>query len=229
MTRFFCAAVVMLFSLAAFSQATIRGKVSDASNGDPLPFANVALQGTNYAGQSDFDGNYEIDGVPAGTYTLYCTSVGLKDFTREVTLTDGDTKIININMVSDELIVGEAVVEARIVNNSTSRMTQVKTKKAESMDFITREQILKTGDSDATGAFQRVPGVSTVGDFIFVRGLSDRYLKTNLNGASIPALDPRRNTVEMDIFPTGLVDNLLVIKTASPRYPSDWAGAFISV
>ena len=46
---------------------------------------------------------------------------------------------ININMVSDELIVGEAVVEARIVNNSTSRMTQVKTKKAESMDFITRE------------------------------------------------------------------------------------------
>ncbi|MGB0138030.1 MAG: carboxypeptidase-like regulatory domain-containing protein [Flavobacteriales bacterium] len=229
MTRFFCAAVVMLFSLAAFSQATIRGKVSDASNGDPLPFANVALQGTNYAGQSDFDGNYEIDGVPAGTYTLYCTSVGLKDFTREVTLTDVDTKIININMVSDELIVGEAVVEARIVNNSTSRMTQVKTKKAESMDFITREQILKTGDSDATGAFQRVPGVSTVGDFIFVRGLSDRYLKTNLNGASIPALDPRRNTVEMDIFPTGLVDNLLVIKTASPRYPSDWAGAFISV
>ena len=76
---------------------------------------------------------------------------------------------------------------------------------------------------------KRISGVSTVGNFVFVRGLSDRYLKTTLNGAEVPSIDPRRNTIEMDLFPTNLVDNLMVVKTQTANLPSDWAGAYISV
>ena len=64
---------------------------------------------------------------------------------------------------------------------------------------------------------------------MFVRGLSDRYLKTTLNGAEVPSMNPRRNTIEMDLFPTNLVDNLKVVKTQTANLPSDWAGAYISV
>ena len=108
-------------------------------------------------------------------------------------------------------------------------MENIKKKSASSIDYISSQQIKRTGDSDAASAMQRVTGVSTVGNFVFVRGLSDRYLKTTLNGAEIPSIDPRRNTIEMDLFPTNLVDNLVVVKTQTANLPSDWAGAYISV
>ena len=63
----------------------------------------------------------------------------------------------------------------------------------------------------------------------FVRGLSDRYLKTTLNGAEVPLMNPRRNTIEMDLFPTNLVDNLKVVKTQTANLALRLGGAYISV
>ena len=54
--------------------------------------------------------------------------------------------------------------------------------------------------------------VYAMGNFVVVRGLSDRYVRTALNGAEIPSLDPKRSSVSMDLFPTNLVDNLVVVK-----------------
>ena len=63
-------------------------------------------------------------------------------------------------------------------------------------------------------------GVSVEGGkHIVVRGLGDRYTKIILNSIEIPGLDPDKNSVQTDIFPTNLVDNLLVYKTFSPRSP----------
>ena len=47
---------------------------------------------------------------------------------------------------------------------------------------------------------------------MYVRGLGDRYSKTLVNGLELPGLDPDRNTLPLDIFPTNLIDNLLVKK-----------------
>ena len=42
-------------------------------------------------------------------------------------------------------------------------------------------------------------------------------------------MNPRRNSIEMDLFPTNLVDNLVIVKTQTSNLPGDWAGAYISV
>lgn len=215
-------------SIGAVAQSDITGLVTDFASGAELPFANVILDGTDFLSQSSFDGRYNLSGIPDGSYTLRCTSVGYNDFTKQVTIAGQDI-VVDIVMTSGIIESDVAEIVAKVSRDRTAAMDKVKSKEAVALDFISRQQIQSTGDGNATDAFKRVPGVSTVGDFIFVRGLSDRYLKTNLNGVSIPSLDPRRNTVEMDIFPTNLVDNLLVVKTASPELPADWSGAFISV
>ena len=59
------------------------------------------------------------------------------------------------------------------------------------------------------------------GKYVYVRGLGDRYTKSILNGVDIPGLDPERNTIQMDIFPTNILDNVTVIKSASAEMPAD--------
>ncbi|HOO09492.1 MAG TPA: TonB-dependent receptor plug domain-containing protein, partial [Cyclobacteriaceae bacterium] len=79
----------------------------------------------------------------------------------------------------------------------------------------TSELIKKTGDANVTAAIARVSGVSTNGSFITVRGIGDRYIKTMINGMRIPTLDPFTNNIKLDIFPSSLVDNIIITKTAS--------------
>ena len=77
---------------------------------------------------------------------------------------------------------------------------------------------------------RRVPGVSVQdGKYVYIRGLGDRYSKTTLNGANIPGLDPDRNTVQMDLFPTNLLDNIVVYKNFTPDLPGDFTGGLVDV
>src|SRR5690606_10650162 len=88
----------------------------------------------------------------------------------------------------------------------------------------------RMGDSDAASSMKRVPGVSVEGGkYVYVRGLGDRYTKTILNGVDIPGLDPDRNTMQMDIFPTNIIDNIIVHKTFSAELPADFTGGVIDI
>jgi len=67
------------------------------------------------------------------------------------------------------------------------------------------------------------------GKHVYVRGLGDRYTKTTLNGMDIPGLDPDRNSVELDIFPTNLVENLIVYKNFTPDLSGDFTGGNVDI
>jgi hypothetical protein len=48
------------FLSETFAQYTIKGKITDAQTGDPIPFASVLLKGTTIGISTDFEGNYLI-------------------------------------------------------------------------------------------------------------------------------------------------------------------------
>ncbi len=88
----------------------------------------------------------------------------------------------------------------------------------------------KAGDSDIAVALQRLPGLSLVGGkYVYVRGLGDRYSSSLLNGSSVPSTEPLKKVVPLDIFPTALIENVLVQKTYSPEYPGEFAGGVIDI
>lgn len=67
------------FGLAAWAQSSLEGKVTDASNGEALIFANVVLfkNGVLVTGvQSDLDGNYVFSSVDPGTYDVEASYTG---------------------------------------------------------------------------------------------------------------------------------------------------------
>ena len=54
-------------------------------------------------------------------------------------------------------------------------------------------------------------------------------LKQHFNGLDIPGLDPDRNSLQMDIFPTNIVDNIIVSKSFTADLPADFTGGVIDI
>ena len=229
MIRFCSMAALLLFSSTMWSQGAIRGVIADAQTGETLIGANVVIKDPYVGAMADIDGNFSLEGLAPGTYEVVGSFIGYTPLTETVTV-NNDVVLVNFNLYAETFVIEEAAeVVAKVDRSRDVYMENIKKKSASSMDFISSQQIKQAGDSDAAGAIKRVPGVSTVGNFVFVRGLSDRYIKTTLNGAEVPSMNPRRNSIEMDLFPTALVDNLVIMKTQTANLPGDWAGAYISV
>ena len=117
------------------------------------------------------------------------------------------------------------------VNTKTEGYARALEKKAPTvMNVLGAEQIAKGSDGDAASALKRLPGASVEGGkYVYVRGLSDRYSKTTLNGAEIPGLDPNRNSVQVDLFPTNLIENMSVVKSFSPDLPGSFTGGLVNI
>ena len=97
-------------------------------------------------------------------------------------------------------------------------------------NFLTAEDLDRTGDSNAAQALTRLTGLSVVsGRYVYVRGLGDRYSSALLNGSSLPSPDPLRRQVPLDLFPSNILAGATVQKTFSPNYPGEFGGGIIDL
>lgn len=214
-------------SLAA--QTTVRGRITDRS-GETVPGATITLkEDPARKAVSDLDGHYTLRLEQPGRATLVIKAFSYHEQEVPLNATSGDVLVQNVELTSEseELKGVEVVAKAR--RSGDSFLERMRANAPASIDYISRDMMLKTGDSDAASAVKRVSGVSTVGAFVTVRGLADRYLITTVNGGRIPTLDPFTNNLRLDLFPTGLMDNIIITKTLTPDLPGDWAGAYLSL
>ena len=95
---------------------------------------------------------------------------------------------------------------------------------------LSSESMSIAGDSEASDALKRVTGLSLVkGKYVYVRGLGERYSSALLNGVLLPSPEPLKRVVPFDIFPTSILDNVLVQKTYSAQYPGEFGGGVIDM
>ncbi len=222
----FVSAFCIVFS--AFGQGSVRGKVTD-NNGETVIGASVTFKHDPGTGTvTDLDGNYSLK-VPIDTATLVIQFIGFQPVQKPIELRGGEVIKLDVTMLPKKYDLKVAVVEAKANRGGDYYMEKIKKNSATTIDYISAETIRKSGDSQVSSAVQRVSGVSSVGGSVTVRGLADRYVLTTVNGSRIPTLDPFTNNLDLDIFPTGLVDNIVVTKSASPELPGDWSGAYISL
>lgn len=130
----------------AFSQKDISGTVTD-EDGQPLPGVNIVVEDSNKGGQTDFDGNYTIEGVEVGA-TLNFTFVGFQEQSVEV----GDDDTIDVTMAEgsqlDEVVITGFGEEQEKVSSAST-------------DFVKSEDLEKRKTSSALGALQgKAPGVN---------------------------------------------------------------------
>ncbi len=210
---------------------TIRGKIVDATTGEGLIGANVFLTGTTTGTITDFDGNFSLSDVAPGSVSVTASYVSYEtQIFESVEVHAGDVVILNANLNLSSQQIQEVVVKARRRGQTEAAVLVMKKKMPMVLDGISSQQISRMGDSDAASALKRVTGVSVEGGkYVYIRGLSDRYSTTTLNGAQIPGLDPEKNTVQMDLFPSSVIENLIVFKTFSPDLPGNATGGLVNI
>lgn len=124
----------------------------------------------------------------------------------------------------------EEVVAVGRLRSSATDVVQERLEQEVVSDFLSVDQISRTGDSTVSLALRRMPGVTLVNDqFIYVRGLGERYSSTLLNNAHVPSPDLTRNVLPLDIFPSEIVEALAVQKGYSPDMPAAFGGGNVNI
>lgn len=224
--------IIILLSGQLYAQkGTIRGTIFDESLGEPMIGVTVFAEGTTFGVISDLDGKFNLT-LPAGKYNLKFSFVSFETFTiSDVTVADGETLVMgNLQLKPATVGLEEVMVTANAVRNTENAIMTIKRKSPTLLDGISAVGLRKIGDSDAASSIKRVPGVSVEGGkYVYVRGLGDRYTKTIINGVDMPGLDPDRNSIQMDIFPTSVIDNIIIHKSSSADLPADFTGGMVDI
>lgn len=218
-------------ALLVAQTGTVRGTVIDGETGMTLPGVNIIEVGTTNGTITDLDGKFSLN-LAVGKRTLQFSFISFTtQIVDDVEVVENEVTIIdNVNLTTASESLKEVVVTAEMVKNNETALLTLKKKSANMIDGISAASFRKIGDSDAASSMKRVSGVSVEGGkYVFVRGLGDRYTKTLLNGVEVPGLDPDRNTIQMDIFPTTVIDNIVVNKTFVAELPADFTGGIVDI
>lgn len=222
---------------------TIRGRVIDSETAEPADAVKVTLilPATDGAAAreevrtTDLNGEFEFKDAPPGSYTVKFTKSGYRASTMtNFTVQAGqenraDFPIPPLPPQATEEMPGfeEFVVEASPMEEilAASRMDS-----DELINTLSAAELSKFAASDVADALKFVPGVNVVeGQFAVIRGLEDRYSSTLYNSAVVPSPDPDSQSVQLDLFPSDVVTNLVVTKTFAPDHPSNSSGGAINI
>jgi TonB-dependent receptor len=228
--NFYSLFLLLAISFSSNAQEIVRGTVTDSKSGEPVVDAIVAVNGKGKM-RTDLDGVYSLSLVP-GKYTLKFTQSldGYLEEVREIEVVAGEVLIVDIKMSNSLTEVEGVKVVATAPPTSDKAIDEERSKAKGATDIVGNEAMQKKGIRDAATAVATTPGASVEdGKNVYIRGLGDRYTKTILNGMDIPGLDPDRNSVQLDIFPTVLVDKITVFKTFTPNLTGDFTGGLIDI
>ncbi len=225
----------IFFTLLAFSSyaqtASLRISVYDQETGEALIGATAQIQGTTTGGVTDLDGKVTIPNLQPGKYNVEISYVSYqKKLIQDVAVLSGQPAVLEVKLAPEVIGLGEVVITAEAIKSSENALLTVQKKSPKVLDAVSSDQFSRNGDNNAAAAIKRVVGVTIEGGkYVYVRGLGDRYSKTILNGADIPGLDPNRNSVQLDLFPSNLIDNIIVYKTFSPDLTGEFSGGLVEI
>ena len=199
----------------AQAQGRLKGKITDDS-GEPVPFANVIIEkgGSQMGGaSSDFDGNYDINPIPPGTYTLKASCVGYNAYqVNNIVIPGNKITYYDIKMVSgiklDDVVIVDYTVPLISKDNTTSG------------ESVTAEEIAKLPVRSADGVAASVGGVfSADGEVGSIRGSRE---------GAVYYIDGVR-VIGNGSVPQGAIDQVDVILGGTPAQYGDAAGGIINM
>jgi outer membrane receptor protein involved in Fe transport len=225
--------LMALPAVPAWAQQTVRivGTVRDETNAIALPGTPVEVVGTTHVVYTDVDGRYILN-VPPGSYQVKVALDGYQE--KLVNLATGAerTVTLDIGIVMSRFAETVNVTGQSVDAETSSAAAQLVERR--NADVITdnmgSDEMRANGDSDAAVALSRVTGMSVVDNqYVFVRGLGERYSNTTLAGAVLPTTEPDKKVVPLDLFPSGLIDSVQVAKSYSPDKSAEFAGGLVQI
>ncbi len=222
--------VQLTLTLSVYS-AVIQGKITDKSTGDPLPGANVLIQGTAIGAATNLDGKYYISKVPPGNYTLNVTFIGYKSSSSNVIVNANKPAVVDFTLVYD-VVEGETVTITAQAEGQIAAINQ-QLRSNTIKNVVSSERILELPDANAAESVGRLPGISIKrsggeGNQIVIRGLSPTYNTITVGGEKVPATDLDTRSVDLNMISPEILDGIEVTKALTPDMDADAFGGVVN-
>ncbi len=219
-------------SLSTYSQTgKVEGKITDSKTGKTLNGVSVIIVGNSKGVATDQDGRFVLT-LPAGkSQVVRVSSVGYQTKEIENVEVSADA-LINLDVIMEAAVKSEAEIVIRTTRRQETTAALIAYQKNTNTvaQVVSAETIKRSPDKNTSEVLKRIPGTSIQeGKYIIVRGLNDRYNQTMLNGILLGTTEPDRKTFSFDIFPAGMIDNIIVNKAFVPEFSGEWAGGLVQV
>ena len=230
--RVFLLALASFLSLNLIAQTgKIAGKVISSKTGEALVGATITINTPARKALTDQTGRYTLGNLPSGNYTVIISYVGYD--TKEVSdiaVKDADVTDLNINLDPRQSSLETVTVRSKARAETQGSLLIAQKNSAVVSDGVSSEIIRKTPDKNTGDVIKRVSGASIQDDrFAIIRGLNDRYNAAFLNGSPLPSTESDRKAFSFDIFPSNMLENLIISKTATADATGDFAGGIINI
>ena len=186
-------AIILLFSFILISNfalsqnVKVYGTITNALNNDPIPFANIVVEGTMIGTTSDIDGNYEILNLQAGAYNFKCSYIGFNtDIQSEIKVSSNKNLRLDFFLSENSEVLSEVKVKGNTFNKTKASPVSLRT--------INASEISKSpgGNRDISKVISNLPGVSSSSSFrndIIIRGGAPSENRFFLDGIEIQTIN----------------------------------------
>lgn len=223
------ALLIYIATLLAFQpggESTLKGEVVN-QQGEPLTGAHIYITELDHGTVSDRNGEFELDGLEAGTYTVQVSIVGFQRKSVEVTIDEDAIHEFRVEMEPITITSGEVTVTA-------GRRAQMSGKVPVSISTMDATELERRNITSLDESLRYVPGVQVAEEQVNIRGSSGYAFgvgsRVLLLIDGVPLMGPDQGDMEMDAIPMSQVERVEVVKgPGSALYGSGALGGVINL
>ena len=231
----FLISAALVASSAMVSAHTVDGIVKDNRTGEPLIGSVVEVKELpNIKTTTGLDGSFKLSELPdKGRYTLVVRYISYK--TREVPIEVSDKGAVTIALDEDLRELSEVVVKGHKEYHSDRSAIDMEKTAGTVLNVMSQQSIQLSPDVNVASVLQRVSGVTMERDasgeasYAILRGMDKRYNYTLVNGVKIPSPDDKNRYIPLNMFPSDLMDRLVVSKSLTADMEGDAAGGVVDM
>lgn len=222
--------VLFIIPFQVFSQGTIKGKVFNPVNNQPVAFANVLILNTDLGAITDENGLYEIKAVPPGLYNVRASFVGYKTSTAfEVQITLARAVQLDFELAESASDLSEVVITSDFTR---SEETPLSVRKLNTNEI----ERYPGGNRDISRVIQAFPGVASTPSFrndILIRGGAPNENKFYVDEIEVPVINhfstQGSSGGPVGILNVNLIKNLDLIAGGFPANRMDALSSFFEI
>lgn len=217
---------LIIYSPAISQTGSVNGYIFDKETGLKIQSGDVFIENTQFNTQSDEEGYYKINDIPAGNYFLIFSYAGYKIIKQEIKIKSGTTAVLNIELPVSNITTGEIIV------TSQRYKSQIKDVPLP-IEVVEKDEILKSPSNTISELLGGKPGLSLTRDGIWatditIRGMSKNNIVTLIDGNRIETATDL--SARLSMFDLNDIERVEVIKGgASSLYGTGALGGIINV
>ncbi|MDR3627714.1 MAG: TonB-dependent receptor [Ignavibacteriaceae bacterium] len=234
--------IILILNSAIFaaSNGTIKGTIKDAQTKESLPFSNVVIVGTSWGASSDVEGNYVIQNIPSGKYTIRGSYIGYKSEEIVIEIQDGQTVKHNFNLKAEGIYSDSVVITAQAEGQTKAINEQLSSIAIKNV--VSAAKLQELPDANAAESVGRLPGVSLIreggeGSQVVIRGLSPQYNQVTIDGVQLPgnvasnsnsSSDIGDRATDLSMISSNMLGGIEVTKAITPDMDASVIGGVVN-